>query len=731
MDRFASPVLFGFGGVSAAGPGGRVDLGGPKPRGLLGLLLVQPGVVVSVDRIVERIWAGAAPPKADVSVRGYVSNLRKALAAAGLDGGQVIASRGHGYSLEVRPEVIDLHLFDALVDDGVQFSKVNEHERVRQLLVRALELWAGPPLGATGEELGLTDVIAWYTERRGQAVELLADARLALGEHAQMPAWLATEISREPYREGLRARLALALYRAGRPVDALRSLEEARRRLGDDVGVEPGPELRKLESAILSHDDATLSWTPPAAGQGVDGTPDAIASTVTSLATPPMLNLDDEIRFGRRDEEEQIAVVLDRLPVRGGVLIISGEAGIGKSSLLRGLCVEAERRGIVVGRDRCPESAAGAPYRSWWSAIGALQYPGGIVTDADGPEQEAATALLRTHLSELDRLRSRRAPAVVVIDDLQWADDATLSLLKFLGPEFERLRILLAVGVRRSGLGELPPPVLDCVVELARSSDAVDLRLGLLGRGAIAKWVETRTGQTGSPALVDYLLDTTSGNPFYLGELLALLESDGHLTAAFTLPAKRAVPGAVQDVVRRRTSRLPPSTQALLTSAAVIGRRFDLDVLAYVLEIDTADALTRLEPALNDAIIFADPEPGRFSFSHALVSEALMNELNPARLAERHARVTDALEALHADDLEPWVEDLAHHAAEGLLAGTAPKSLTYALRAAATAETKQSAADLAVQLRRALAASERVPGFPREQRRGLLLRLGMSLPRSR
>ena len=113
------------------------------------------------------------------------------------------------------------------------------------------------------EELGLVEVTARYEERRGEAVEALTEVRLALGEHAQLPAALASEIARQPYRERLRAQLAVALYRAGRPVEALRSINDARRLLPDDVGVDPGPELRRLEAAILAHDEATLAWVPP------------------------------------------------------------------------------------------------------------------------------------------------------------------------------------------------------------------------------------------------------------------------------------------------------------------------------------------------------------------------------------------------------------------------------------------------------------------------------------
>jgi DNA-binding SARP family transcriptional activator len=710
-----TPTLLGFGGVAAVGPSGPVDLGGPKQRAVLALLMLDPGSVVSLDRMIDRMWAGAPPTRADVSVRGYVSNLRKALVVTGL-GSDLIAFRDRGYVLEVDPVVVDLHLFDAVVDGGRRLVAAADLVGARSLFVRAVDLYAGPPLGMMAEELGLGDVTAHYEERRADAVEALTEVRLALGEHGQLPAALASEIARQPYRERLRAQLAIALYRAGRPVEALRSIKEVSRLLREEVGVDPGPELRRLEAAILAHDEAALVWTPaPPPAEAV------------GFATRTVTVLEDEVRFGRASEVAKVRAMLDRLPSRGGAIVVSGEAGIGKSTLLRSLRAEALRRGFVVGWDRCSESTAGGPYRSWRSATAALLPNGSIRADAARVDEERVGVLLATQLGELDRLRGPREPAVVVIDDVQWADDATLSLLGLLAPELAALRILVAVGVRRAGPAEVTAAVRDCLAELARTSDPVHLTLTGLAPEDIAPWVAARAGHEPDPALVAYVAEVTAGNPFYVRELLALLEAEGRLRGDFDgTPA--AVPHAVQDVVRRRTSRLPPETQAVLPVAAVIGRRFDLDLLAGVLELDIGEALDRLEPALDDGLVEVDAGiTGRFAFVHALVSGTLVAELNPARLAALHARVTDVLESLRAGDLEPWVEDLAYHAAEGLLAGTAPKALSYALRAAATAETVQSSGEVALQLRRALAAAAQLRGFPVGERRELLRQLGLAL----
>jgi DNA-binding SARP family transcriptional activator len=713
VDDARPPALRGFGGVAAVGPDGPVDLGGPKQRAVLALLMLDTGTVVTLDRIVDRIWRDAPPGRAEVSVRGYVSNLRKALAAVGIAADPVIDFRDRGYVLLVPPDVVDLHRFDGLVDAGLDLARRSDRRGARRLLDRAIELHAGSALGTTGEELGLDDVRAHYEERRGAAVEALVDVRLDLGEHAQLPAVLASEIARQPYRERLRAQLALALYRAGRSVEALRAIADARRLLRDDIGVQPGPELRRLEAAILAHDSDALAWNQP-----LDDGP-----SPPHRAAPP--DVADEARFGRSAEEGRGRALLDRLATRGGVLVISGEPGVGKSSLLRGLGADAVRRGIVVGWDRCPESAAAAPYRSWRTAVAALVSGDELHAGRQGPQDEAAGTLLATQLGALDQLAARPEPAVVVIDDIQWADDATLSLLAFLAPELERLRILLAVGVRRTG--PLAPAVRDCMAELARTTDPVHLTLAGLGPAAVAAWVASLTGRDPAPALVAQLADVTGGNPFYLRELLALLAADDRLADDGTGGLPTGIPHAVQDVVRRRTSRLPPDTQGLLTAAAVIGRRFDLDVLAGVVGLDVAAALGRLEPALDDGLVEVDDgRAGRFAFSHALVSGTLVAELNAARLAALHARAADVIERLRADDLEPWIADLAYHASEGLVAGTAPQALAYARRAAAAAEAAQSSADLAVQLQRAVAAAALVPDIPAPERRELLVRLGMA-----
>ena len=158
-------------------------------------------------------------------------------------------------------------------------------------------------------------------------------------------------------------------------------MDETRRILLDDIGVDPGPALVGLEAAILVHDDAILGWSPPVA-------PAVSSQASPAPAAPPVdAVVGGEVRFCRRNEDDAIRAALDRLPSRGGVFVVAGEPGICKTAVLRALRVEAQRRGIVVGWDRCPESAAGAPYRSWRSAVEALLPANSFEADERSPEQ--------------------------------------------------------------------------------------------------------------------------------------------------------------------------------------------------------------------------------------------------------------------------------------------------------------------------------------------------------
>jgi DNA-binding SARP family transcriptional activator len=726
MTGGAGPTLRVFGGVSAAGRDGDLDLGGPKQRAVLALLLSDPQIVVSLDRIIDTIWGDDAPARAEVSVRGYISNLRKALASAVGDRA-TIEFRDRGYVLSVDLDEIDLHRFEEAVAVGRDQLRSGDLASARDALGAALRLSAERPFGALADELHLDQVIARIEQRRGEAAELWAQVRLDLGEHDTLAPDLLELVARYPYREGLRAQLATARYRSGDQVGALRSIDEARRLLADDVGVDPGPELRAVEAAILAHDPG-LSWSPAPAP--------ALASAGESAAPGPPPERTGPALFGRDRELAAIVGPLRRLPV-GGAVVVSGEAGIGKTALLRHLVDEAIGAGIAIGWGRCPESAADAPYRSWKMAArqaASRGGPEGLVGAVDRPDDALAddptAGRLVTHLAVADVLQEAAEPVVLVIDDLQWADDATLALVEFLAAELDSLPLLLALSIRRtgSGSGDLRPSVRDCLAELARVEGAVQVTLGGLPAASVHDWVADALDREPPAGLEQLLAATTDGNPFYVREVLALLETEGRLGGDGGTARAGGIPAAVQDVIRRRTSRQPPETQQVMATAAVVGRRFDIDVLARVSGLDQQRVLEALGPAVDAGLVEVDDAiAGRYGFSHALVAETLVAEQNPTRLAQLHAQIVVALEELRAGRTGEVLEELAHHACQGASAGSARQAFTYSLAAADAAHRAQASGDEAEHLRRALAVQPPGGDERAAERVVLLTRMGAAL----
>ena len=226
-------------------------LGGARRRAVLGLLLLDANRVVSVDGLVDGVWGDAPPASAHASLQNHVSRLRDVL-------GDRLETRAPGYLLRVGPDELDLDRFRHLVDEAQGAEAAVAAQRLRE----ALSLWRGAPLAdLAGEPAGLA--AAHLDELRLAALETRVEADLALGRHTALVPELEELVRLEPYREQLRRQLILALYRSGRQADALEAYVAARRVL-DEVGAQPGRELRELHRAVLQQ-DASLDMPAGAA----------------------------------------------------------------------------------------------------------------------------------------------------------------------------------------------------------------------------------------------------------------------------------------------------------------------------------------------------------------------------------------------------------------------------------------------------------------------------------
>src|SRR5919109_4671338 len=241
-----------LGPLAVADDDQELPVGGGKQRALLALLLTHPNEVLSSDRLIDDLWGAEPPPTAAKMLQNYVSRLRRTLGANGA--GTVLETRGSGYLLRVESGERDLDRFEELLERA-RATLGGDPEKAARLLREALALWRGPPLSEFAYEPFAQAEIARLEELRIEAIEERIEADLAVGRHAELVAELGRLVHEHRFRERLRAQLMLALYRCGRQADALASYRDARRALVQELGLEPGPQLRELERAILAQDE--------------------------------------------------------------------------------------------------------------------------------------------------------------------------------------------------------------------------------------------------------------------------------------------------------------------------------------------------------------------------------------------------------------------------------------------------------------------------------------------
>ena len=327
--------------------GERVPLGGAVPRSVLAFLLLRGNEPVSVDELVEELWAPEPPPSAPKMVQNAVSQLRKRI------GGDRLVTRPSGYVLQVEPGELDLHRFEQLVDQARAVLAAGSPREAAEILEEAAALWRGSPFADLGAASFLQLEIARLEEVRIEAIECGIEVSLASGRHQELTAELESLVGRHPLRETLRAQLMLALYRSGRQAEALAAYQSARLYLNEELGIEPSASLQQLERAILTQDPAL---DLPAEQAPVEEQPRRKTLTVLHAELARHGALDPEALRGLNIEVETAltAVVgehggtVSRAP-GGALLAVFGLPVVGETDALRAVRAALDLRAALAG----------------------------------------------------------------------------------------------------------------------------------------------------------------------------------------------------------------------------------------------------------------------------------------------------------------------------------------------------------------------------------------------
>ncbi len=327
-----------LGPLEVVDAGRTVRLGEGRQRALLALLLLRPNQVVSSDRLVEELWDEEPAPTAPKMLQKYVWQLRTTLDdRESTPGSRRIETRGQGYLLRIQPDELDASRFERLLAEGRR-ARAEGRPDAAETLRDAIALWRGPALEEFADRAFARSEVARLEEMRLAALEERIGADLDLGRHADVIAELETLVAEQPLRERLRGQLMLALYRSDRQAQALRVYRDTHRMFGDELGLDPSPELQRLQRAILAQ-DPSLDWTAPSA----PGADEAAAPGEAPYRGLEYFDVDDAPWFFGR--ERLTARLVERIRTTR-LLAVVGASGSGKSSLVRaGLVATRETRG--------------------------------------------------------------------------------------------------------------------------------------------------------------------------------------------------------------------------------------------------------------------------------------------------------------------------------------------------------------------------------------------------
>ena len=730
---------------------GAIRLPSHKALALLVYLAAQPGRAVSRSRLAGLLWEDKSETEGRNSLSTALTRLRQALPLF------PISADGDNLVWRPGPDVwVDL---DGLTAPGASLAD----------LQAAADLWRGPFLDgfevrdSAGYDEWLSQTRAYVERVYCDLLGRLTDAAQAQGDWARARSAAQRGLAVDPLQERFHRALMLALAQAGDRAAALAQYRACVETLRDQLGTAPDPETARLFEQIR---DGRLARSAPQPARWT------IVPRPTRAPALPLIERQRELgallehlsrtegrqlAAGRRQKAEgsgeqaagsgeqaisnlQSPISSLQSPVPTQLILVQGEAGIGKSRLLAELVwrlSQGQPGGWTVLEGHCYEAERSLPYHPFVDALAPLAAAldpadlgladvwlaelARLLPDLAGalPAGQAQHDQRRLFEAVARFLTALPAPLLLILDDLHWADAGTLQLLAYLVRHLADAPILFVAAARSE---DIEPDLANTLWRLEREGRLVTLRLPRLSPQATTRLVR-EMGHVDSESLGARLYSETEGNPLFTVEIVRSLQESGALQAGAGRRAALALPASVVAVIQTRLARLAPATREFLAACSVFRRDFTFDAARQVSGQGENAALDALDELLHTGLLNEISAPGeepRYTFSHDKVRQVVYTGLSAARCMTLHRRAVTALGA-PADARD--AERVAYHAYQGQLW---EEGLTWSLAAAEGARAVYAFATAALLYQQALDCLGRLPTTDDRRRLGIEVRLSLS-----
>ena len=694
-----------------------------KARSLVKILALAPGHRLHREQIMEYLWPGSDFGSALNSLNQVLYVARQALAAA---------------SSSLRPHDLIRHHNQvlSLLPSGTLWTDAGRFEELARETIR------------TGDDQHVDEVLALYRSEllpedlyeewaigpRRDLAQLYLDMLHAAtssfelgGDYPRAMQMLHEILNVNRSSEDAHVALMRLYARSGRRQQALQQFHELQNILQAESGATPSQATMTLYRSIIE-DSARESAAPHDSGS---------SSAAIYGRDPEMAALSEAVQSG--------------LGGRGRVLLLSGDAGIGKTTLAESVATPLRERGeALVYWGRCHQDEGAPAYWPWVQIFREyLEVHDSATVEADlgrqartikqivpevedvvpgtgqGPgEGDSRFQLFDAVGSVLKRISERR-PVLLVLDDLHWADRSSLLLLDFISRELRSSRVVVLGSYRESDLDRYHP-LHQTMGQLVRQPGNRRIALSGLSVEDAAMLMAARAGVRPPGRLVVAIHELTEGNPFFVGEVAHLLAQRGDLEGLNAAEvADLSIPQGVREVMYQRLERLSAEAVKVLETCSVIGREFGVHVLRAVLDASPDDLVNVLDEATQARILDENPgEPGFYRFSHALIRETIYDDLGTARRTEIHAAIAAALNRLYAGNVDAILPELAHHHYRATPRGDVARTVEYLGRAGERAMDQVGFDEAAGYFSRALQVLDLGTPVDYPRRCGLLLSLG-------